>query len=325
MRIIRHHEFGAPSVLRAEETERPEPGPGEVLIRTEAVGVNFADVQRRQGVPIGGHPTLPASPGGDVAGRVESLGEGVTAVAVGDRVVTGVASDAYAEYVVAPADWLFPVPDSIDAAQATSLPIPAQTAYHVIATAARLKPGESVLVTAAAGGIGHLLVQFAKALGAGLVIAAASSQDKLDFATSLGADVAVDYGQEGWDEKVKAVTEGRGVDVVLETVGGDILTRCVGLTAAFGRLVVYGSAGGVVPSLDVGEIFDNRTVMGFSMWGVMAHKPQAMADGAKALLELVASGEVRPVVHAALPLERAAEAHELMEARAQLGRVVLVP
>ncbi|MFJ8200394.1 zinc-binding alcohol dehydrogenase family protein [Streptomyces sp. NPDC096152] len=325
MRIVRHHEFGAPSVLRVEEADKPAPGPGEVLIRTEAVGVNFAECQRRQGIPVGGPAVLPGSPGGDVAGTVEAVGEGVTQVRPGDRVVTGVGADGYAEYVVTRADWLFAIPEGIDAGQATSLPIPAQTAYHVIVTAGRLREGESVLITAAAGGIGHLLVQMAKALGAGSVIAAASSPDKLDFAASLGADVTVDYSQDGWEEKVLAATGGQGVDLVLETVGGDVLTKSVNLTAAFGRTVVYGTAGGEVPAVEVRDIFDNRTVTGFSMWGVMRHRPDAMAEGARELLDMVASGKVRPVVHAELPLEEAAAAHELMEARAQLGRVVLVP
>ncbi|MEW2044657.1 zinc-binding dehydrogenase [Streptomyces sp. NBC_00377] len=325
MRIVRHHEFGAPSVLRVEEAEKPSPGPGEVLIRAEAIGVNFAECQRRQGIPVGGPATLPGSPGGDVAGTVEAVGEGVTGVRAGDRVVTGVGSDGYAEYVVTRADWLFVIPEGIDAGQATSLPIPAQTAYHVIVTAGRLQPGESVLVTAAAGGIGHLLVQMARALGAGKVLAAVGSQAKLDFVASLGADFTVDYSQDGWEEKVRAATGGQGVDLVLETVGGDILTKSVNLTAAFGRTVVYGTAGGDVPAIEVGDIFDNRAVMGFSMWGVMRHRPDDMARGARELLDMVASGAVRPVVHAELPLEEAAAAHGLMEARAQLGRVVLVP
>ncbi|CAL9432781.1 zinc-binding alcohol dehydrogenase family protein [Streptomyces sp. NPDC058947] len=325
MRIVRHHEFGAPSVLRLEEADTPVPGPGQVLIRTEAVGVNFAECQRRQGIPVGGPATLPGSPGGDVAGVVEQVGDGVDRVAVGDRVVTGVAHDGYAEYVITQADWLFAVPEGIDAGQATSLPIPGQTAYHVIVTAAKLQPGESVLITAAAGGIGHLLVQMAKALGAGQIIAAARGAEKLAFAASLGADVTVDYGEDGWEEKVRAATGGRGVDAALETVGGDILTKSVNLTAPFGRTVVYGAAGGELPAIDVADIFDNRVVMGFSMWGVMGEKPDVMAEGARELLDMVTSGKVRPVVHAELPLKDAAAAHELMESRSQLGRVVLVP
>lgn len=325
MRIVRHHEFGAPSVLQVEEAEKPVPGPGEVLIRTEAVGVNFAECQRRQGIAVGGPATLPGSPGGDVAGTVEQVGAGVDQVSVGDRVVTGVAADGYAEYVVTNADWLFAVPEGIDAGQATSLPIPGQTAYHVIATAAKLQPGESVLITAAAGGIGHLLVQMAKALGAGRIIAAARGEAKLAFAASLGADVTVDYSVDGWEEKVRAATDGRGVDVALETVGGDVLTKSVNLTAQFGRTVVYGAAGGELPAIEVADIFDNRIVMGFSMWGVMGNRPDVMARGARELLDMVTSGKVRPVVHAEVPLKDAAAAHELMESRSQLGRVVLVP
>ncbi|MCZ4125482.1 quinone oxidoreductase family protein [Streptomyces sp. H39-S7] len=325
MRIVRHYEHGGPSVLRVEETEKPVPAPGEVLIRTEAVGVNFAECQRRQGIAVGGPADLPGSPGGDVAGVVESVGEGVVNVAPGDRVVAGVGSNAYAEYVVNRSDWLFTIPQGIGAGPATSLPIPGQTAYHVIATAGQLQPGQSVLVHAAAGGVGHLLVQLAKALGAGTVIATASSPEKLEFAKSLGADLAYDYSQEGWDEEILTATKGEGVDLVLETVGGDILSKSVPLIRQFGRMVVYGSAGGEVPSVDIADLFDNKTVLGFSMWGLMYRQPEVMAAGAKALLDLVGSGKVRPVVHAEVPLDDAAKAHEMMEARAQMGRVVLIP
>ncbi|WP_248961387.1 quinone oxidoreductase family protein [Sphaerisporangium perillae] len=324
MRIVRHYEHGDPSVLRVEEVDKPEPGPREVLIRTEAAGVNFAECQRRQGVPMGGPAELPGSPGGDVAGTIEAVGRDVTGHRPGDRVVTGVARDAYAEYVVTDGARLFRVPDGIDAAQATSLPIPGQTAYHVIVTAARLQPGETVLIDAAAGGIGHLLVQLAREIGAGTVIATASGAAKLDFARSLGADLAFDYDQEGWDDLVMAATDGKGVDVVLETVGGDVFRRSIPLIGQFGRMVAYGTAGGEVPSISVLDVMDNKAIMGFSMWGVMRN-PRLMADGATALLDLVGSGKVRPVVHARLPLDDAAKAHELMEARTQLGRVVLEP
>ncbi|MGR6316976.1 zinc-binding dehydrogenase [Micromonospora soli] len=325
MRIVRHHEHGAPSVLRIEETEKPQPGPGEVLIRAEAIGVTFAEVQRRQGIRIGGHADLPGSPGGDVAGTVEALGEGVTGVAVGDRVVVDVHQGAYADHVVAPASWLIRIPADLDAAEATLLPSPAQTAYHAIKESGQLKPGETILVDAASGGVGHLAVQIAKAMDAGKVIATASTQAKLDFVRGLGADVTINYTDDDWDQQVLAATDGRGADVVLETVGGDILTKSVQLTAQFGRLVFYGSASGNVPPIHPLALSRMKTVAGFALYAMIYNRPEAIAAGQRDLLDMITSGRVRPIVHSRLPLDEVVKAHELMEARTQLGKVVLIP
>lgn len=329
MRIIRHYEHGAPSVLRLEETEQPRPGAGEVLIRCQAIGVNFADVQKRQGIPMGGPARLPGAPGGDVAGVVEAVGEGVADVRPGDRVAAGVWHNAYADYVVAPARGLFPIPQGMDAAQATALPSPAQTAYHAIREGGGLRPGETILIDAAAGGVGHLAVQIAKALGAGKVIATAGGAAKVDFALSIGADHAFDYTTPDWAEQVREVTGGQGPDVILETVGGDILQQSVDLLARFGRLVFYGAAGAAVgsavPPVDVLKLIDMKAVQGFNLYAVLANRPEAVRAGQKHLVELVTSGRLRPVVHAELPLEDAAKAHELMEARAHVGKVVLIP
>lgn len=283
-----------------------------MLIRSEAVGVTFAEVQRRQGIPIGGHATLPGAPGGDVAGTVEALGEGVTDLRVGDR-------------VVADSGWAITIPDTMDAAEATLLPSPAQTAYHSIKESGRLKPGESILIDAASGGVGHLAVQIAKAMGAGKVIATAGTQAKLDFVRGLGADVTVNYTDDDWDEQVRAATDGRGVDVVLETVGGDILTKSVALTAQFGRLVFYGSAGGDVQPIHPLMLSRMKTVAGFALYAMLHNKPEAIAAGQRDLLDMIATGKVRPIVRERFGLEDAVKAHELMEARAQLGKVVLVP
>ncbi|MGW2255593.1 quinone oxidoreductase family protein [Kitasatospora sp. NPDC001660] len=325
MRIVRHYEHGAPSVLRVEEAEKPQPGPGHVLIRTEAIGVTYAEVQRRQGIPIGGHAGLPGAPGGDVAGTVEAVGGGVTNVRVGDRVVVDVDHSAYADYVTADAAWLITVPQDMDAAEATLLPSPAQTAYHALKEAGQLKPGETVLIDAASGGVGHLAVQIAKAMGAGKVIATASTAAKLDFVRSLGADVAINYTDADWDEQVRAATDGRGADVVLETVGGDVLTKSVELTAQFGRLVFYGSASGDIQPVNPLMLSRMKTVAGFALYAMLYNRPEAIAAGQRDLLEMIRTGRVKPVVHERLPLEDAVKAHELMEARAQLGKVVLVP
>ncbi len=325
MRIIRHYEHGAPSVLRLEEVEKPQPGPGQVLIRAEAIGVTFAEVQRRQGIPIGGHASLPGAPGGDVAGTIEAVGEGVSDFAVGDRVVGDIDHSAYADYVVAGTDWLIKIPNDLDAAAATLLPSPAQTAYHAIKEAGRLQPGQTIVIDAASGGVGHLAVQIAKALGAGKVIATASTQAKLDFARELGADVTVNYTDEDWVDQVLAATDGRGADVVLETVGGDVLLKSLNITAQFGTLVFYGSASGDIPPIPTLALARMKNVAGFSLYAMLYNKQDAVAEGQRHLLELISSGRIKPVVHERIPLEDAVKAHELMEARAQLGKIVLVP
>ncbi|MFG2986807.1 zinc-binding alcohol dehydrogenase family protein [Streptomyces sp. NPDC048258] len=326
MRIVRYHQHGAPDVLRLEEAPRPDAGPGEVLIRAEAIGVNFADVQKRQGKPIGGPATLPGAPAGDVAGVVEAVGPGVTQVSVGDRVVAPVRYGAYAEYAVAYASTVFPLPESIDAAQATALPSPGETAYHVLNTVGQLKAGETVLVNAASGGIGHLLVQLAKAKGAGKVIGTVGSAAKLDFVRSVGADDAFCYGDESWVEQVREATGGKGVDLVLETVGNEVLSHSIALAARFGRIVCYGGASGErPPAISPWDFVDMKSLHGFNLYALFQDRPEAVAAGRKELLAYVESGQVTPVVHSRLPLEEAAKAHELMESRVHTGKIVLVP
>ncbi|POX42889.1 oxidoreductase [Streptomyces sp. Ru73] len=326
MRVVRYYEHGDPSVLRLEEARKPEPGPGEVLIRAEAIGVNFADVQKRQGLPIGGPATLPAAPAGDVAGVVEAVGAGVSQVSVGDRVVAPVRYGAYAEYVTAYAATVFPVPGSIDAAQATALPSPGETAYHVLTTVGRLEPGETVLINAASGGIGHLLVQLARARGAGRIIGTVGSPAKLDFIRSIGADVAVCYGHEDWVDEVRAATGDKGADLVLETVGNEVLKHSIELAARFGRIVCYGGASGErPPAISPWDFVDMKSLHGFNLYALFQDRPDVVAAGRRELLGYVESGQVTPVVHSRLPLAEAAKAHELMEARVHTGKVVLIP
>ncbi|MGI5171071.1 quinone oxidoreductase family protein [Spirillospora sp. CA-253888] len=322
MRMVQHDEFGAPSVLRNRETGTPEPGPGELLIRCEAIGVDYAAVQRRQGVPIGFPVRLPSSPGGDVAGRVVATGEGVAGAP--ERIVTEVASGAYAEFVVVDAEHAVPIPEDMDAAVAVALLTPGRTAYHALTESARLQPGETVLVNAASGGVGHLAVQIARQLGAGTVIGTASSPAKLDLVRRLGADHAIDYTREDWTDRVREVA-GEGVDVLLEVVGGEILRRSRELLAPFGRMVVYGSASGErIPPMDI-DLRTMSTITGFSIHAMVTRRAEAVDRGWKDLLSMVAACGVVPLVHPAFALDEAARAHALMEERGHTGRVVLVP
>ncbi|MFH8725106.1 zinc-binding alcohol dehydrogenase family protein [Streptomyces termitum] len=327
MRTVRIHAFGNPEVLRAEETPVPDPGPGQVLIAVEAVGVGFAQTQMRRDVfpaPMW-RPSFPIVLGGDVVGTVAALGAGVTGLREGDRVGAFTLHGAYAEYVAVDADTVLPVPAGMDAATATALPGSGPIAMGVLATAA-LRPGETVLVHAAAGGIGHLAVQAARAAGAGRIIATAGSAAKLDFARELGADVLVDYSRDDWPDRVREATGGQGVDIVLDSVGGEGLRTGIGLLAPFGRLVFYGSSAGgrALPAVSPMELIGMRSLTCFALGQWRTSRRRAYLDHHDTLVRHLTDGTVRHAVHAALPLEEAAKAHEIVESRAHTGRVVLL-
>ena len=220
MKAIRIHQPGTPEVLQLEEIALPQPKAGEVLIKVAAAGVNYADIGMRQGMFGGPHSVeLPYTPGLEVTGTVAALGPGVTGFEEGMRVMAVPDIGGYAEYAVAPADKTFRMPNGIDFAAANALLVQGLTAYGVLHDAAKIQPNESILVQSAAGGVGSLLVQLAKLAGAGVVLGTASS-GKLDVVRQLGADAAIDYTQPDWIKQVYAVTQGRGVDVVLDAVGG---------------------------------------------------------------------------------------------------------
>ncbi|MEU0479101.1 zinc-binding dehydrogenase [Streptosporangium sp. NPDC006013] len=324
MRRIRYHAYGGPEVLTMEETEIPSPGPGQVRIRAEAIGANFVDVKFRQGPDTGGiyRRELPAALTGDVVGTVDAVGPGVDSALTGRRVAT-LAEDAFADHVLADAGWLAPVPEGIDDATASMLPMGAPVALGAL-RAARLSPGETVLVHAAAGGIGHLAVQLAKIAGAGTVIATAGSPAKLDFTRTLGADVAVDYSAEDWPERVREAAPG-GVDVVLDSVGGRILLRSLDLLTPFGRAVVYGAASGEATDIPLTSLFAMRSAAGFSLLAWRAAAPQQAREDMDQVARHAVEGRLRAALHARLPLDEAAEAHRIMESRSQLGRVLLTP
>jgi NADPH:quinone reductase-like Zn-dependent oxidoreductase len=323
MRRVRYYEHGGPEVLRLEEVDVPAPGAGEVLLRTEAIGANFVDTRFRAGAGGIFRRPLPGAVTGDVVGSVTALGAGVTGVAVGDR-VAALVEDAFADHVVAGADWLVPVPAGLDAGTASMLPMGGAVALGVL-RAGRLAAGESVLVHAAAGGIGHLAVQLARQLGAGTVVATAGSAAKLEFARSLGADVAVDYTAADWAEQVRAAVPG-GVDVIADAVGGDVTRAGLGLLAPLGRLVAYGSASsGELADVPLRSLFAVTSVTGFSLRGWRAAAPELARAQVTEAAEHLASGRVKVALAATFPLADAAEAHRLMENRGQLGRVLVVP
>jgi NADPH:quinone reductase len=325
MRRVRYHEYGGPEVLTLEDVETPEPGPGEVLLRAEGIGANFVDTMIRRGPssPAMFHRPLPGKLTGDVVGVVEAVGPGGDAGLIGRRVAALVAEDAFADHVLADAEWLADAPDGLDLAAASMLPTAAPVALRGL-RAGRLAPGETVLVHAAAGSIGHHAIQLARILGAGTVIATAGSAAKLDFARSYGADAAIDYTQPDWAEQIRAVAP-RGVDVVLDAVGGDVLRQSLGLLAPHGRAVVYGAAGGELAELPVTALFGLKTVTGFSLLAWRAADPEQARKEVEEITGYSLDGRLRTAVHARLPLTEAVEAHRILDARAQAGRILMLP
>jgi NADPH2:quinone reductase len=324
MRRVRYHAHGGPEVLAVEEAVIPEPGPGQVLIRAEAIGVNYVDVQlRRETDPdsIWFRP-LPGVLTGDVVGTVEKTGPGTEPALAGSRAAV-LLEDGCADYVVAGADWLVPVPAELDAGAASMLPTTGAVALGAL-RAGRLGTGDTVLVTAGAGAIGHLAVQLARQLGAGTVIATAGSAAKLALAKELGADVAVDHSQPGWDDQVRSAVPG-GVDVALEAVGGETLHRCVGLLAPSGRAVVFGASAGELTSVPVRSLFGLKSVTGFSLLAWRAADPEAVRAGLAELTGWFGTGKLRAVTGTTLPLAEVSRAHQMLEDRSVLGRLLLVP
>jgi NADPH2:quinone reductase len=324
MKTIFVEEFGEPEVLRYTDAERPSPGEREALIEVRSAGVNYADTMRRRNQYVVSQD-LPFVPGSEVAGTVAEVGEGVENVSVGDRAVTLLGTGGYAEYAVAPARNLIPIPEGLDFDQAAAIPLQGLTAYHCIKTSGSLKEGESVLVHAAAGGVGTLAVQMAKLLGAGKVIATASSEEKLDLARSLGADVLIDYTKEDWPEKVREATEGKGADVILEMVGSDFPEKNLTCLNVFGRMVVFGAAsrerGSIVPASLMNEC---HAVVGFYLPQIM-RRADLFVPSLREVLGWISSGDLLLTIGATYPLEKAAEAHADLEGRKTTGKLLLNP
>ncbi len=325
MKVIQFYEYGEPDVLRYEEIEKPTPGKGQVLVKVEAVGINYADTMRRRNAYLE-HTPLPYIIGGEIAGTVEEIGpETEGNVQVGQRIVAMVATGGYAQYVNVSARQLFTIPDSLSYSQAVSIPAQGVTAYDIIKMSGQLKPGESVLVHAAAGGVGVFSVQIAKLLGAGQVIATASTSAKLELARSLGADHLVNYTEEDWFKQVKELTGGKGVDIILEMVGGEIFNQNFKCLAPYGRVVIFGVASHKIPTLNpVQLMYKNHSVVGYWLINTIT-RPQQLAQAMQAILGWVAEGKIQLVADQVFPLSEAAQAHAQMESRQTVGKLVLLP
>ncbi|PWN03364.1 NADPH:quinone oxidoreductase [Nocardioides silvaticus] len=323
MRAVTATEPGGPEVLTVTDLPDPEPGPGEVLIDVAATAVNRADLLQRQGF----YPPPPGASdviGLECSGTVAALGEGVTGWDVGAEVCALLAGGGYASRVVVPAGQVMPVPDGVDLVTAAALPEVACTVWSNVFMVAGLRPDEAFLVHGGAGGIGTMAIQLTKALGA-QVFATAGSPEKLELCRSLGADVAIGYRDEDFVEVVRAGTEGRGADVVLDNMGAKYLQRNVSVLADEGRLVIIGMQGGVKAELDIGKLLSKRgAVIATALRSRPVEDKSAICSSVvENVWPLVAAGRVEPVVHQVLPLADAAEAHRIVEDSSHSGKVLL--
>jgi NADPH2:quinone reductase len=315
VRAIQMTEFGGPEVLRLADLPVPEPGPDEVLIRVSHAGLNFADTHTRTNSYVQ-RATLPLVPGGEVAGVREDTGE---------RVVALVGSGGYAEYALAPSDRVFPVPDGLDDGSALAMLIQGTTAWHLYRTAARVTDGESVVVHGAAGGVGSLAVQLGHPMGAGRVIATASSESKRALALELGADVAVDPAPERLLERLLEANGGAPVDVVFEMSGGEVFEQSYRALAPFGRIVAYGIATNEPNEVSTGSLLrHSRSVVGFYLFHCL-ERDDMFAQALSDLFARAAAGELKAIVGATYPLEQAARAQTDLRERRTTGKLLLDP
>lgn len=323
MKAVTIREPGGPEVLELTEVDDVHPGPGEVRIEVAASAVNRADLMQRMG-HYPPPPGAPAWPGLECSGTIAELGDGVTGWAVGDQVCALLSGGGYAEQVVVPAGQVLPVPAGVDVVDAAALPEVVCTVWSNVFMAAGLRPGELLLVHGGSSGIGTMAIQLARQVGARVAVTA-GTPEKLERCRELGAEILVNYREEDFVEKVKAATDGRGADVVLDNMGAKYLARNVDVLAPAGRLVVIGLQGGRKAELDLGALLTKRAAVIATT--LRARPPQEKAAIVSSVREhvwpLIADGLVRPVVHARIPLARSAEAHRLVESSAHVGKVLL--
>jgi NADPH2:quinone reductase len=319
---MRVQEYGGPEALQAEEVALPQPGPGEARVRIAAVGVNFIDVYGRSGQY---KLALPATLGQEAAGTVDAVGEGVTDLQPGDRVAYASVPGSYAEYAVVAAARLVRVPDAVDLKVAAAVMLQGMTAHYLSHSTYTLKQGDTALVHAAAGGAGRLLVQLAKRRGA-RVFGTAGNPEKVALAESAGADAVIPYTQTDFAAEVRRLTDGRGVDVVYDSVGKDTFNGSLDSLRPRGMLVLYGQSSGAVPPLDPqvlnakGSLFLTRPTLGH----YIATRDELLERSGE-LFAAIQAGHLDVRIDQTFPLRAAAEAHRYLEARQTKGKVLLLP
>jgi len=324
MKQIQMQEYGSPEVLQLVETEVPAPKPGEVLVKVKAIGVNYSDILRRKNTYFQETP-LPFVLGTEAVGEIAVVGEGVTIPYVKGTTVLAILPQAsgYSEYVSAIAQYCVPLPPEMDAEKATAIFVQGTTAQLMVSQVANDIKGKTVLVNASAGGVGSLLVQLAKLNGA-KVIGASSNDRKLVIAEKLGADFTVNYSKPEWSNEIKKFTDGKGVDIVFEMVGGDVYNQSLKSLKSGGQIIVFGCASGVQGSIHP-EFFvdENITQSGFNLAYFINNKMEVWQQALETVIGLLMQGKLKVEIAHKFALENASTAHEAIENRKTTGKVIL--
>lgn len=315
--------FGGPEVMECQNVNVPVIKEKQVLIRVVATSVNFADIKTRYGKKGAGK--VPYIPGMDAAGVIEKVGSEVRGLKVGQRVIAFPSGGSYAEYVVAEENLTFILPDGIDFKTAAACPIVSFTSYKLLAEVARVEAGETVLIHAAAGGIGTTAIQFAKLLGAGKVIGTVGNEKKAAAALEAGADYVISNDKEDFAEKVLELTEGVGANVILDSISGEVAEKSLDCLAKYGRLVHFGNSSGEVANFRYIDLHAScRSILGFSFGTTRKERPHTLGVTADKVLKYLADGSLNIKIGHQFPLAEAAKAHELIESRLSTGKVLLV-
>jgi NADPH:quinone reductase len=324
MKAVLCKQWGPPESLVLEEVPSPKAGKNQVIVSVKSCGVNFPDTLIIQG-KYQFKPDMPFSPGGEVAGVVKEVGEGVSQVKAGDRVIAFTGWGGYAEEVIAPSEKLIAIPDGMDFKTASAFVMTYGTSHHALKDRGELKPGETLLVLGAAGGVGLAAVEIGKALGA-RVIAAASSDDKLAVCKEHGADELINYSTQDLRARINELTDKKGVDVTYDPVGGDLAEPALRSTGWRGRFLVVGFAGGEIPKIPLNlTLLKGNSIVGIFWGDYTRREPKRNAEALQELAGWFAQGKLKPLVSAAYPLSQAAQALNDMTQRKVKGKVVLVP
>lgn len=320
MKAVIFDKLGGPEVLHLGDIPKPEVKPGTVLMRVRSAGINFADTLFRQGQYLM-QPQLPDVPGLEAAGEIEAVGAGVSNLKPGMR-IAGLGSRTYAEYALIPAVQAIPLPDSISFDEGAAFPVQVLTAWHMLHTSHQTTAGQTVLVHSAAGGVGIVAVQIAKAAGA-RVIGTVSSDTKAALVKEYGADDVINYATHDFADETNRLTNGRGADLILDAVGATTFDKGLGCIAPFGHIILYGRAGGPPEPLNLFRLFEKSAkVSGFVLYTAGA-VPEVMRRGIEESFRLMAQGKLKLLVGRKFPLAEAAEAHRFMESRQSTGKLVL--
>jgi NADPH2:quinone reductase len=322
MKGIRAYEIGGPEVLRYEEIPSLKPGPGEALVQIKAIGVNYTDVSSRRGTNP--PPSLPWTPGREAAGVVKAIGQGVTEVSIGDRVAYAMFTGSYAQEAVVPSWLLVPLPEDVDFSTGAATMLQAMTAHFLTLGITQLNPGDRTLVHAGAGGVGLLLIQMLKKVGA-YVFTTVSTEAKAELAKDAGADVAIIYTHEDFAEAVQRATDGQGVRMVYDAVGKTTFDKSIECLGRRGYLALYGQASGPVPPIESGVLRNGSLFLTRPSLSDYTATREELLHRANEVLDWVNSGELKPHVGLTLPLAEAAEAHRQLECRQTTGKILLMP